>query len=101
MRSVGEWEKMCWKVKVRNRALCHMVLRAWPREQRKLLTSQKSHHCGTVPVMTGLRRAEGFCKVLTLMPQSCLNYFRLNHRITSSSRSIHHACFLSELTMLT
>lgn len=34
MRSVGEWNKIYWKVKVRKRALCHMVLRAWPREQR-------------------------------------------------------------------
>jgi hypothetical protein len=34
MRSVGEWNKIYWKVKVRKRALCHMVLRAWPCEQR-------------------------------------------------------------------
>ncbi|RMZ67741.1 hypothetical protein GMOD_00010118 [Pyrenophora seminiperda CCB06] len=62
-----------WFAYCRRRELCRLVSRTSPLAKRKLLT----RHCGTVLVVTTLRGADGSCKVLTVIMESCRGQPRL------------------------
>jgi hypothetical protein len=48
-----------------------------PIHESKPLTAKQTRHCGTVLVMTGLRSADGSCKVLAVVIEPCRGRLRL------------------------